>query len=42
MISRYNLLKNDIFAAFEWGIIVQVYKVIKKPIDKTGIGEYNN
>lgn len=38
MISRYNLLKNDICIAFKRGIIVQVYKVIKNLLTKRALG----
>lgn len=38
MISRYNLLKNDICAAFKRDVIVQVYKVIKNLLTKRALG----
>ena len=38
MISRYNLLKNDIWFASKQGIIVQVYKVIKNLLTKQALG----
>lgn len=38
MISRYNLLKNDICVAFNQGVIVQVYKVIKNLLTKRALG----
>lgn len=38
MISRYNLLKNDICAAFKRDVIVQVYKAIKNLLTKRALG----
>ena len=38
MISRYNLLNNDICIVFKQGIIVQVYKVIKNLLTKQALG----
>lgn len=38
MISRYNLLRNNIYVTLKKGLIVQVYKVTKNLLTKRALG----
>ena len=38
MISRYDLLRNNIYVALKKGLIVQVYKVTKNLLTKRALG----